>query len=65
MEIGDEIYTERYIAEIVDVRGNDMYGIDFNSRDGRERNYNLVSIHVIEDMIAQKEWYVDNDPFKD
>lgn len=63
MNIGDKIYTEKFVGVIDEILDNDMYGITFNNRNDREVNYNIVSIRVIEDLVAQKEWYVDNDPF--
>jgi hypothetical protein len=63
MDIGDKIFTPKHIGTVVDFRGDNMLGINFDSRDGRERNYNEVTIRMVEDMIASKEWYVDNDTF--
>ncbi len=65
MEIGDKIFTNKYIAEVIELRDNNMYGVNFNSRCGSERNYNIVSQNLIDDMVAEKEWYIDNDPFED
>jgi hypothetical protein len=64
MEIGDYIYTEKFIGLVIEVTENDEFGIDFVSRDGRELNYNIVGIEVLEEQVATKEWYVDCDPFE-
>ena len=65
MKTGTKLYTDKNIITIDHVLGNGMADITFNSRDGRETSSNTVSVRLIEDMIAQKEWYIDNDPFKD
>jgi hypothetical protein len=65
MKEGTKLYTEKYIITIESILGNGMVDITFDNRNGRESNFNTVSERMIEDMISQKEWYIDNDPFKD
>ena len=63
MNVGDKIYTKKFIATITEKLDNNMFGINFAHRKGNEYNYNVVSKKLIEDMISQKEWYLNNDPF--
>lgn len=65
MKEGTKLYTEKNIITIDRILGNGMVDITFDNRNGRESSSNTVSESLIEDMISQKEWYIDNDPFKD
>jgi len=64
MKVGDFFYSEKFIGCIVEDLNNGLFGVTFNSRDGREYNYNNVSMAVVESMIDQKEWFTGTDPFR-
>jgi len=65
IKVGDYFYSENFIGFVESEITDKMYGVNFVSRDGLERNYNLVSPLVLEAMVDQKEWFVGEDPFKE
>ena len=47
MNVGDKIFTEHLIGEVIELLDNNMVGINFDHRNDRESNYNRVSIKLI------------------
>lgn len=61
IEVGLKLYTSKFIVEIIDEHKNNMLGLRFTCREGREVNYNIVSPNLIRDMITQKEWRLEDE----
>ena len=63
IKIGDYFYSKKFIGYVESEVSENMYGVTFRSRDGKETNYNIVSPLVLEAMVNQKEWFEGEDPF--
>ena len=64
MKVGDKLYSKKFVCWIESELPDNLYGIVFQSRDGVERSYNIVSPLVIKSMIDHNEWHIgDYDPF--
>jgi len=64
LKVGDYLYSEKFIGFIESEVSANMYGVTFNSRNGSETNYNIVSPLVIDSMVDEKEWCTGEDPWK-
>ncbi len=62
MKVGDVFHTQNFIAVIEEIDDAGMCGVIFYTKDGREVNFNYISLSVIKGMIEQNEWII-NKPY--